>query len=82
MAALVDGQGAEIRADELCEILGLAQRLGLGLDLWDSQNRLWEWAATREATFDRDTLSRLARSLWLDETTVDARAGYLPRQEQ
>jgi alpha-amylase/alpha-mannosidase (GH57 family) len=82
MAALVDGQGAEIRADELCEILGLAQRLGLGLDLWDSQNRLWEWAATREATFDRDTLSRLARSLWLDETTVDARAGYLPRQQQ
>ena len=82
MAALVGGQGAAIRSDELCEILGLAQRLGLGLDLWDSQNRLWEWAATPEATFDRDTLSRLARTLWFDETTVEARAGHVPRQQQ
>ena len=82
MAALVDGQGAAIRSDELCDILGLAQRLGLGLDLWDSQNRLWEWAATPEATFDWETLCRLARSLWFDETTVEARAGHAPREQQ
>ncbi len=82
MSALVTGRGAATRAGELSGILGLAQRLGLALDLWEPQNRLWEWAATSPATLDRDTLSRLARHLWFDEATLEARAGYAPRPQR
>ena len=69
-----------LRAEELSGILGLAQRLGVALDLWTPQNQIWEWAATHPAALDRDTLSRLARNLWFDEATLAARAGYAAQE--
>jgi alpha-amylase/alpha-mannosidase (GH57 family) len=79
LSALLARKGTAVRAAELVGILDLAQRLGLDLDLWDSQNRLWDWTATPRVSLERETLADLARHLWLDEETVEARAGYAPR---
>ncbi len=81
LSALLAGKGVALRAAELVGILDLARRLGLELDLWDSQNRLWEWAAAR-VSLDRETLAQLGRQLWFDEATLEARAGYAPRPPQ
>jgi hypothetical protein len=78
LEAMVGGKDPLARAIELGSILDLARRLGLELNLWEAQNRLWDWAGA-QSPLDRDTLARLARSLWLDEAAVEARAGYAPR---
>jgi alpha-amylase/alpha-mannosidase (GH57 family) len=78
MAAMVKGNASTVRAEELVGVLDLAQRLGLWLDLWDAQNRLWDWTGSAPVTLDVQTLSKLARRLWFDEATLLARAGYGP----
>jgi alpha-amylase/alpha-mannosidase (GH57 family) len=80
LAALLAGNAPSARAAELVGILELAQRLGLAVDLWEAQNRLWEWAGSTLVTLDRETSGRLARALWFDEERLLARAGYAPRE--
>jgi alpha-amylase/alpha-mannosidase (GH57 family) len=76
MQALVRGRAGAARAAELAGILDLAHRLGLWIDLWDAQNRLWTWAGAGPVTLDRELTGELARRLWFDEATLLARAGY------
>ena len=76
VSALLDGKAPAARAAELAGILDLAHRLGLQLDLWDVQNRLWGWAGTTLVTLDREIAANLARKLWFDDGTLLARAGY------
>jgi alpha-amylase/alpha-mannosidase (GH57 family) len=76
LSALLAGRSPSVRALELTGILALAQRLGLWLDLWDAQNRLWAWAGSTPVTLDRETAAELARKLWFDEGTLLERAGY------
>jgi alpha-amylase/alpha-mannosidase (GH57 family) len=78
--ALVAGQAASLRAVELVGILDLARKVGLWLDLWEAQNRFWEWAGTRGLTLDREKTAALAQRLWFDERTILERAGYAPRR--
>jgi hypothetical protein len=73
---LAAGRSPAARAAECAAILALADRLGLGLDLWDAQNRLWAWAGSGRATLDRGAAAELARRLWFEEGAVLERAGY------
>jgi alpha-amylase/alpha-mannosidase (GH57 family) len=74
--ALVHGRAPAARAVEAAEILGLAERLGLRLDLWEAQNRVWEWAGAGPVTLERESAEALARRLWFDPAALLARAGY------
>jgi hypothetical protein len=78
MTALVTGRSPGVRAQELVAVLDLAERLGLWLDRWEAQNRLWDWAGTGPVTLDVETLRTLGQRLWFDEGTLLARAGYAP----
>jgi hypothetical protein len=79
LAALLAGRSPAARAAELEAILDMASRLGLSLELWEAQNRFWDWTGSGRVTLERDALARLARSLSFDEATVEERAGYAPR---
>jgi hypothetical protein len=72
----LSGRAAAERAAELTRVLDLARQLGLDLDQWDVQNRVWGWAGAGRVTLDRTVVSELARSLWFDEKTLLARAGF------
>jgi hypothetical protein len=74
--AMVEARGPATRAAEIADILALAERLGLKLDLWDAQNRFWEWAGSPPVTLERDLAVELARRLWFEPSPVLARAGY------
>jgi hypothetical protein len=76
LAALVASRNPAARATECVEILALAERLGLRLDLWEAQNRLWDWAGSGHVTLERETAAELAGRLWFDPTALLARAGY------
>jgi alpha-amylase/alpha-mannosidase (GH57 family) len=73
---LLGGGGIEA-APQLAGVLELAARLGIHLDLWEAQNRLWE--AAEEVRLEPDQLARLLRALWFDERTLAARAQALRR---
>ncbi len=80
VAALVGGEGAAARAVELVGILDIARRLGLWLDLWDAQNRIWAWTGSTSIALDREKTAAVARRLWFDEAVLLARAGFaVPR---
>ncbi len=66
------GGGAGEAAPQLAGVLELAARLGIHLDLWEAQNRLWD--AAEEVRVETDQLARLSRALWFDERTLAARA--------
>jgi alpha-amylase/alpha-mannosidase (GH57 family) len=72
----VSGRAAAERAAELARVLDLARHLGLELDQWNVQNRVWAWAGAGRVTLDRAVVAELARSLWFDEATLLARAGF------
>jgi alpha-amylase/alpha-mannosidase (GH57 family) len=76
LRAIVEGRAPAARAAEVAEILGLAERLGLRLDLWEAQNRLWAWAGSSRATLDRETAAELATRLWFEPEALLERAGY------
>jgi hypothetical protein len=76
LRAMIEGRGTATRAAEVADILALAERLGLKLDLWDAQNRFWEWAGSPPVTLARDLTAELARRLWFEPSAVLARAGY------
>jgi len=76
LAAIAAGHAPAARAAEAAQILALAERLGLRVDLWQAQNRLWAWAGSGRVTLERDAAAELARRLWFDEGAVLARAGY------
>jgi len=76
LAALAAGRTPAARAAECVGILALAERLGLRLDLWEAQNRLWAWAGSSHVTLARDLTAELARRLWFEEGALLARAGY------
>ena len=64
--------GAREAPPDLAGVLELAARLGIHLDLWDAQNRLWD--AADELRIDPEQFARLARALWFDERTLQSRA--------
>jgi alpha-amylase/alpha-mannosidase (GH57 family) len=76
LRAMAEGRAPATRAAEAAEVLALADRLGLKLDLWEAQNRLWAWAGSRPVTLERDLAAELAGRLWFDPAAVLARAGY------
>jgi alpha-amylase/alpha-mannosidase (GH57 family) len=76
LEALLAGRAPATRGAELVRILQLATHLGLQLDLWDAQNRLWTWATSAVVSLDVETARELARALWFDEPTLLERAGY------
>jgi hypothetical protein len=76
LAALAAGRQSAARAAECIAILALAERLGLRLELWEAQNRLWDWAGSSHVTLERETAAELARRLWFDEAALLGRAGY------
>jgi alpha-amylase/alpha-mannosidase (GH57 family) len=65
-------RGAREAAAPLAGLVELSVRLGLHLDLWEAQNRLWD--AAPRLDLDPDLLARLGRGLWFDENTLLARA--------
>jgi len=64
--------GSREAAAQLAGVLELAARLGIHLDLWEAQNRVWE--AADELRIDADFLARAAKALWFDERTLAVRA--------
>ena len=78
--ALSAGHAGSLRAAEVVGILDIARRVGLWLDLWEPQNRFWEWVGSRGMTLDREKTAALAQRLWFDVRTVLERAGYAARQ--
>jgi hypothetical protein len=76
---MVAGHATAARAAEAAGIVALVERLGLRVNLWQAQNRLWEWASAGRATLERDLAAELARRLWFDADALLARAGYAPR---
>ncbi|HET8540436.1 MAG TPA: DUF3536 domain-containing protein [Anaeromyxobacter sp.] len=76
LAAVAAGHAPAARAAEAAGILALADRLGMRVDLWQAQNRLWAWAGSGRVTLERDAAAELARRLWFDEGALLARAGY------
>jgi len=77
LVARVLAGGSRDAAAQLSGVLELAPRLGMHLDLWEPQNRLWDGAD--EVRIEPDQLARLARALWFDERTLVARAQALRR---
>jgi alpha-amylase/alpha-mannosidase (GH57 family) len=61
-------QGDSEAARQTAELLGLARRFDLHLDLWQLQNTLWE--AVRKGTHDRALLAQLAAPLWFDDAAL------------
>jgi alpha-amylase/alpha-mannosidase (GH57 family) len=78
LRALAQGKAPAARAAEAAGVLALAERLGLRLDLWEAQNRLWAWAGAAPVTLDRELTAALARGLWFEPQAVLERAGYAP----
>ena len=78
LAAIVEGRSAAVHAAEISVILALAERLGLRVELWEAQNRLWSWAGGSPVTLDRDATAELARRLWFDPGTLLQRARFAP----
>jgi hypothetical protein len=78
---LVDGllSGAREAAARLAGVLELAFRLGLHMDLWEAQNRVW--GAAQDLRLPPDLLPRVAKALWFDERTLAARAQGPKRAE-
>jgi len=76
MAELVGGRPPAQPAVVLTRLVALARRLGLELDLWAAQNRLWSWAGAARVTIDRALAAELAGAFWFDEATWLGRAGY------
>jgi hypothetical protein len=70
VARLVTGRRRDA-ASAVADLLNLAEKLALHLDLWDAQNRVW--AAAPQLDLDPDPLGRLARALWFDERTLVVR---------
>jgi alpha-amylase/alpha-mannosidase (GH57 family) len=73
---LLAGKPPARPAAMLARLVGLARRLGMELDLWEAQNKLWGWVGSSPLTIDREVAAELARNFWFDERTLLARAGY------
>jgi hypothetical protein len=73
------GGDASASVAGLLRLLALAQRLGLGVDLWDAQNRLWLWAGSSAVRLGPDVVADLARQLWFDPGAFLRRAGLAAR---
>jgi hypothetical protein len=67
--------GRREAATHAAELVALAGRLGMHLDLWVIQNALWQVVRDGSWVHDGETLARLAHALWFDEGVVLGRAG-------
>jgi alpha-amylase/alpha-mannosidase (GH57 family) len=67
-------QGQADAFGEACDLLELASRLSVWLDLWSAQNKIWSLAASGAFRAHLQELPRLARKFWFDENTLLARA--------
>ena len=60
---------------ELAQILDLAERLSLTLDLYEAQNFVWQIVrGPRGQALEREILHRIAKKFWFDPATLEARA--------
>ncbi len=57
------------------ELVSLAMRLGMHLDLWSFQNALWGVVRSAKWPHDLESLGELAHSLWFDQAVVLERVG-------
>src|SRR6185436_15454358 len=60
--------GRREAALQAADLLYLAVRLGLHLDLWTMQNTLWTTVRAGAWPHDSEALGRLAQALWFDES--------------
>ena len=67
--------GRKEAALHAADLVTLAMRLDMHLDLWSIQNAFW--ATVRAGTWphDKESLARLAHALWFDDAVVLARVG-------
>jgi alpha-amylase/alpha-mannosidase (GH57 family) len=61
-------------AMQLADLIAVAQRIGMHLDLWTIQNSFWSAVRTGSWPHDADTLARVGHALWFDEAVLLARA--------
>ena len=72
-------EGRREAANQAADLLALAARLDLHLDLWSMQNALWRAVRAGDCKLDGDSLGRLAHALWFDEAELLRRQ---PQPEQ
>ena len=62
--------GRREAALQAADLLILAVRLGMHLDLWTMQNTLWTTVRAGAWPHDAESLAKLAQALWFDETVM------------
>ena len=65
--------GRREAALQMADLIGLAVRLGMHLDLWTIQNTFWTVVRTASWPHDAEALARLGHALWFDEAVLLAR---------
>jgi len=66
--------GRREAALQVADLITLAARLGMYLDLWTMQNTLWSVVRSDTWPHDVEALARLAHALWFDEVVLLGRA--------
>ena len=66
--------GRREAALQVADLITLASRLGMYLDLWTMQNTLWSVVRSDTWPHDVEALARLAHALWFDEAVLLGRA--------
>jgi len=66
--------GRREAALQVADLITLAMRLGMHLDLWTMQNTLWGVVRSDTWPHDVEALARLAHALWFDESVLLGRA--------
>lgn len=60
-------------AREMVELIDLGDELGVGLNLWEVQNRFWELIRAGAPEFDREIALRLGERLCFDRRSLEAK---------
>ena len=65
--------GRREAALQMADLIALAVRLGMHLDLWTIQNTVWTVVRSGSWPHDAESLARLGHALWFDEAVLLAR---------
>lgn len=70
-------------ARDTAELIDLGNALGIGLNLWEAQNRFWELLVNGAPEFDRDMAIHLGEKLCFERRSLEnrLRAHRLPRAD-